>query len=123
MDDIIDMLAAEGMFTAFIAIARRSGVESILRGAGPLTLFVPPDPAFSPLPPVHERVFMLNHMVSGRYTAADLMSLDALPALSGIILPVSAAEGLQVGGVFITRADIEAANGLIHVIEQPLVAA
>ncbi|NWG20109.1 MAG: fasciclin domain-containing protein [Chloroflexi bacterium] len=77
MDDIIDMLAAEGMFTAFIAIARRSGVESILRGAGPLTLFVPPDPAFSPLPPVHERVFMLNHMVSGRYTAADLMSLDA----------------------------------------------
>lgn len=123
MYDIIDVLAAEGIFTVFSAMARRTGVEAVLRGAGPLTLFVPPDSTFPPAPSVSERSFLLNHMVSGRYTAADLMYRDALAALSGIILPVSATEGLQVGGVFITHADIEAANGIIHVIERPLLVA
>ncbi|HKB93997.1 MAG TPA: fasciclin domain-containing protein [Gaiellaceae bacterium] len=61
------------------------------------------------------------HVVSGRMTAADAAGLSSAPTVEGSELPISTDDGVHVGDV--VTADIEAGNGLIHVIERVLLPA
>lgn len=128
--DIVATASAAGDFGTLLAAARAAGLVEALQGDGPLTVFAPTDAAFAALPegtvesllePENKerlKTILLYHVVSGRVYADQAAGLDAAPTLSGLSAPITAArDGLSVAGAQVVSADIDAANGVIHVVD------
>jgi uncharacterized surface protein with fasciclin (FAS1) repeats len=103
-----------------------------LRGSGPFTVFVPTDDAFAKLPKGTVRRWfeqiptlrhiLLSHVVSGRHTMSALLKLQALNTLADELLLIAVdGSSVKVNESRVTACDIEASNGLVHVIDQVLV--
>ncbi len=124
--EIFDSNAAFSTLAQALATA---GVEA-LGDTGPFTVFAPTNAAFAKLPkgeldrlllPENRaelaRILQL-HVVSGTYTAADLVNkTTTLTTLSGLSIIVDGFNGLNVGGVNVTQTDIMASNGIIQVVD------
>ncbi len=106
-----------------------AGLADTLAGEGPFTVFAPTDDAFAALPegtvesllnnvPALTDV-LLYHVVSGDVMAADVVGLNAATTLEGQDISIS----LRDGNVYLNDTvqvvitDIEASNGVIHVID------
>jgi len=133
--NIVELAAADGRFTALVAAIQAAGLEETLQGEGPYTVFAPTDDAFAELPagtvdalladPEQLSNILLYHVIPGKVMAADAMALDgqeAPTALESQSLSISVRDGnvyLNDTAQVIT-ADIEASNGVIHVIDAVL---
>ncbi|MDY7104625.1 MAG: fasciclin domain-containing protein [Actinomycetota bacterium] len=128
---IPEVAAAAGSFSTLLDLVTQAGLAETLTTGGPFTVFAPTDAAFEELladPAIAEAVsdpevltrVLLYHVVEGAVTAADLQGVDSVTTLSGQELPVDVAN-LMVGGASIAAADVEASNGVIHVIDGVLV--
>jgi len=128
--DIVDTAVAAGSFDTLVAAVQAAGLEETLRGEGPFTVFAPTNDAFAALPEGtvenllqpdsrDQLVQILTmHVVSGDVRAADVVGMSAAPTLEGTELPVTADGGtVTVGGATVVQTDIEASNGVIHVID------
>jgi uncharacterized surface protein with fasciclin (FAS1) repeats len=103
-----------------------------LQGAGPFTVFAPTDAAFAALPagliekllmPENKAVLisiLTYHVVAGKVMSTDIMAGDAA-SVEGSKLMLATDMGVQVNDAKVTQADIEASNGVIHVIDKVLV--
>ena len=135
--NIIDTAVAAGDFTTLVAAVRAAGLEDTLRGNGPFTVFAPTDEAFAALPPGTVDTLLKDptgdlakiltyHVVPGAVVAADVVGLNGQD--------VSTVEGasfrVNVGGdgsvtltdaagnnVAVVATDVQASNGVIHVID------
>jgi hypothetical protein len=110
-----------------------AGLVDALRGPGPFTVFAPTDDAFAALP--QETLdavladpeglltqILLYHVVAGKWMAADLVDGQEIVTLQGAPLTISLSdEGAMVNDANIIATDIEASNGVIHVIDAVLV--
>jgi len=116
-------------FLASAVIA--SNLSAMLREEGPYTVFAPNDTAFQKLDretleglyddPDELEAVLRYHVVDGRYTSEDLMNMAELQTLSGDNLTVNATDGsLQVGNATVIVPDINATNGVIHIIDAVL---
>jgi len=131
--DIVDTAIADGRFTTLVAAIQAAGLVDALKAKGPFTVFAPTDDAFAALPkgtidslllPKNKQQLtdiLLYHVVSGKVMAADLTGLSAAPTLLGKDLAVK----VDMGNVYINESkviitDIEASNGVIHVIDKVL---
>ena len=142
---IADNIAASPMHTSLAAALTQAGLAQTLSGAGPFTLFAPTDAAFTQVPPVTREGWMrpaqqsvlagvLNyHVVPGKLTAADLgAQIDAAGGQatlktadgqeltarkSGDSILLTSASGNK---AVVTEADVEQANGVVHVIDAVL---
>jgi uncharacterized surface protein with fasciclin (FAS1) repeats len=131
--NIVETARDAGTFTTLIAAIDRAGLEPTLAGEGPFTVFAPSDAAFAQLPegtvesllaePDKLTQVLTYHVVPGRVTAADAAALTTAPTVQGEELSVSVDGSLHVDGAHVTSADIEAANGIIHVIDRVLLPA
>lgn len=126
----VEKAAARGKFTTFARLARASGLEEVLKGPGPHTVFVPTDEAFSALgagkveelllPANRERLraILYLHAVRGNMLMREISQLRGSGAtavsLQGSWLGI-AKEG-EVNGARILKSDIAASNGTVHVI-------
>ena len=116
-----------GLSTAATAIDA-AGLTDVLEQPGPFTLFVPTDPAFAELPNtqladlLNDTVALANmlqyHLVLDTVTSGDLAVLPTLLTASGETLTVTVEENgrIFINGAPVYQADIEAANGIIHVV-------
>lgn len=133
LSDIVDTAAADGRFTTLAAALQAAGLVDALKGEGPFTVFAPTDDAFAKLPPgtvesllkpenlEQLKSILLYHVVEGKVMAADVVGLSSAPTLLGKDLSVT----VDMGTVYINDAkviltDIEASNGVIHVIDSVL---
>jgi uncharacterized surface protein with fasciclin (FAS1) repeats len=132
--DIVDIAVEDGRFTTLVAAVEAAGLVDALKGEGPLTVFAPTDDAFAALPegtidalladiPALSDI-LLYHVVEGKVMAADVVGLSEAPTLQGS----SAAISVEEGSVFVDAAqviitDIEASNGVIHVIDAVIIPA
>jgi transforming growth factor-beta-induced protein len=127
--DIVDTAVADGRFTTLVAAVQAAGLEDALRAEGPLTVFAPTDDAFAALPEGTVEALLadvpaltdilLYHVADGKYMASDVVALDMVPTLQGQYLDVS--EGsVMLDDAQIIITDIEASNGVIHVIDAVL---
>lgn len=129
--DIVDVAAEAGTFTTLLEAARVAGLVEVLKGDGPLTVFAPTDAAFAKLPagtvealladPARLAEVLKYHVVPGRIMAADVMKAGrAQPQTAqGGMLNVRVENGqVRVDDATVTAADVEASNGVIHVIDQ-----
>lgn len=127
---LLETTAAAGLFTTLVSALEAAGLAELLTGSGPWTLFAPTDEAFAKLPAAvavslrddaPRLVATLRyHLVPARLVAADLMHQTSAPTLYGPALSFDVNAGIKVNNAYITRADIEAANGVIHAIDQVL---
>ena len=131
---IVDIAAADGRFTTLVAAVQAAGLAETLSGEGPFTVFAPTDDAFAALPagtveslllPENKQALtdiLLYHVASGKVMAADVVTLTSVPTLLGKDVTVTVKDGKvflnDTAEVIIT--DIEASNGVIHVIDAVL---
>lgn len=129
--DIVDLAASVGVFNTLLAAAQAAGLESVLRGDGPLTVFAPTDEAFANLPAgtvesllepenMDTLVRILTyHVAGGTYTSAELAGYSSLEMISGDTAQVSiSSSGATIDEAMIVEADLMAGNGIVHVISE-----
>lgn len=131
--NIVEVAREAGSFTTLLAAVDAAGLEGTLAGGGPFTVFAPSDEAFRKLPagtveslladPAKLTEVLTYHVVPGRVTAAEAAGLSSAATVQGSELPISTDGGVHVGDASVVSADIEASNGVIHVIDRVLLPA
>ena len=131
--DIVDTAVAAGSFETLVAAVQAAGLVETLKGPGPFTVFAPTDEAFAALPDgtvetllmpenIDQLVAILTyHVVADELLAADVLSRSTIETVQGQSLDVSLVEGAPfVDASGIVQTDIQASNGVIHVIDSVL---
>jgi transforming growth factor-beta-induced protein len=130
--NIVATAKAAGKFTTLTALLKKSGLAGTLAKKGPFTVFAPTDAAFARVPKATLNALAKNkaklravlrfHVVKGQVPAAQAMKLRSTKTLEGKSLKIRVKGGkVIVGGATVTKADVLASNGVIHVINKVLV--
>ena len=128
---IVDVAIAAGDFTTLVAAVEAAGLVETLSGEGPFTVFAPTDAAFDALPdgalddlladPDALAAVLTYHVVAGEVRAADVVGLDSAETVNGATVDIEVdGDVVRVGGAEVLVTDIEASNGVIHVIDAVL---
>lgn len=130
--DIVDIAVADDRFETLVAALQAADLVDTLKGAGPFTVFAPTDDAFDALPagtldsllqdiPALKDV-LLYHVVSGKVMAADVVELTSATTVLGEDVTVTVDQGnVYINDAKVIITDIEASNGVIHVIDAVLI--
>ncbi len=131
--DIVDTAIAAGSFNTLVAAVQAADLVDTLKGEGPFTVFAPTDEAFAALPagtvdnlllPENrdQLVAVLTyHVIPGRVMSADIAGQTlSVETVQGGELEVDATSGVMVNDATVVTADVEASNGVIHVIDTVL---
>jgi uncharacterized surface protein with fasciclin (FAS1) repeats len=131
--DIVETAAAAGSFNTLLAAAKAAGLVGTLKGHGPFTVFAPTDEAFAALPEGTVETLLMPenkdqlvailtyHVVPAKVMSGDIAGKKAnVLTVNGEKVFVNAKNGVKVGGANVVAADIEASNGVIHVIDKVL---
>jgi len=129
---IVEIAVADGRFTKLVAAVQAAGLVETLNGPGPFTVFAPTDEAFAKLPegtfealaadvPTLTNI-LLYHVVPGKVLAADVVELTSADTALGQPLAIRVEDGkVYVDEAQVLITDIEASNGVIHVIDTVIV--
>lgn len=124
---IVDIAAGDDRFETLVAAVTAAGLVDTLSGEGPFTVFAPTDAAFAELPDGTVEALLNDiptltailtyHVVPGAVMSGDL-SDGMMPAtVNGQTVTIGVGDGVTVDGANVIIADIEASNGVIHVID------
>jgi uncharacterized surface protein with fasciclin (FAS1) repeats len=126
--DIVAVASGAGSFSTLVAAVQAAGLVETLQGEGPFTVFAPTDDAFAALPagvldklllPENQDVLvkiLTYHVVAGKVMAADVTAGD-VATVEGQTIALATDDGVTVNGAKVVTADVEASNGVIHVID------
>lgn len=128
---IVDVAVGAGDFTTLVSAVEAAGLVETLSGEGPFTVFAPTDAAFEALPEGALDDLLADtdalgavltyHVVGEELMAADVVEATELTTVNGAALPVMVdGETVMVGDATVVTTDIEASNGVIHVIDAVL---
>lgn len=129
--DIVDVAVGAGQFKTLVTAVQAAGLVDTLKGKGPYTVFAPTDAAFAKLPagtvesllkPENKArlvAVLTYHVVPGKVMSSDIAGKStAVATVQGQSVKVDASMGsVKVDSAKVTSADIEASNGVIHVID------
>lgn len=130
-DDIVATAAGNPDFSTLVAAVQAAGLVEVLQGEGPFTVFAPTNAAFAALPEgtveslleAENRdtltAILTYHVVSGTVMSADIPEGSTeVPTVQGTTLTVEKTDaGVTINGANVISVDIEASNGVIHVID------
>ena len=130
---VVDIAVSNPDFSTLVAAVQTAGLVEALQGEGPFTVFTPTNEAFAKLleglgitaedllghPQLGD--VLLYHVVAGKVLSTDLTDGMAAPTLGGQEITVSLTDGVKINESNVIAADIEASNGVIHVIDTVLV--
>ncbi|MDA7964877.1 fasciclin domain-containing protein [Ruegeria sp.] len=132
--DIVDTAVSAGSFNTLVAAVQAAGLVDTLKGDGPYTVFAPTDEAFAALPEGTVESLLLPenkdqlvsiltyHVVPAKIMSGDIAGKRAkVLTVQGDRLSVNAKNGVKVNGAEVVQADIEASNGVIHVIDAVII--
>ena len=131
---IVDIAVEDGRFNTLVAAVTAAELAETLSGEGPFTVFAPTDDAFAALPegtveslllPENKQALtdiLLYHVVSGKVMAADVVGLTNAPTILGKDITITVKDGNVYlnDTIQVIITDIEASNGVIHVIDAVL---
>lgn len=128
--DIVETAVGAGSFKTLVAAAQAAGLVETLKGAGPFTVFAPTDEAFAKLPagtvenllkPENKKslvAILTYHVVPGKVMSKDIAGKKLTPkSVEGSQISIDATNGVKIDNAKVVKADIEASNGVIHVID------
>jgi uncharacterized surface protein with fasciclin (FAS1) repeats len=125
---IVDIAASDDTFSTLVAAVTAADLVETLSGEGPFTVFAPTNEAFAALPDGVLEALLLPenkpmlvkiltyHVVSGNVASTDLVA-GAVPTVEGSDIMVSLGDSVTVNNATVILADVEASNGVIHVID------
>ncbi len=132
-NDIVDTAVAAGSFTTLVAAVQAAGLVDTLKGDGPFTVFAPTDDAFAALPagtveglladPEALAKILTYHVVAGKVMSGDLSDGMMAATVNGAEIKIGTMGGVMVNDANVVSADIEASNGVIHVIDKVILPA
>ena len=125
--DIVDTAVSAGQFNTLATALKAAGLVDTLKGPGPFTVFAPTDAAFAKIPPAQLEALLKDkakltsvltyHVVPGQVMASDVKP-GAVKTVQGSALTVRTQGGkVMVDNATVTKTDISADNGVIHVID------
>ena len=130
---IVDIAAGNPDFSTLVAAVKAAGLVETLSGDGPFTVFAPTNEAFAKLPegkvdslladiPTLKKI-LTYHVVAGKVMAADVVGLDSATTVQGDEVKIAVVDGKVKlnDSAMVTATDLEASNGVIHVIDTVLI--
>jgi uncharacterized surface protein with fasciclin (FAS1) repeats len=133
---ILETAAAAGSFKTLAAALHAAGLTEALSGHGPFTVFAPTDEAFAKLPegtvesllkPENKaklQAILKYHVVAGKVGALAAISAKSAATLQGGSVHVTVDDGkVKINESTVVKPDIQASNGIIHVIDNVLLPA
>jgi uncharacterized surface protein with fasciclin (FAS1) repeats len=128
MPTIVDIAVQAGSFNTLVQAVQAAGLVETLSGEGPFTVFAPTDEAFAQIPQDTLQAVLADkekltailtyHVVPGKLMAADVVRSTQLQTVQGQSITVSTEGGVRVDDANVVQTDIEADNGVIHVIDK-----
>ena len=129
--NVVETAAANPELTTLTKLINDAGLAETLKGTGPFTVFAPTDAAFAKVPAAtmdalakdkdRLRQVLTFHVVPGKVMAADVKTGN-VKTVNGAEVPLSRSGGfVGVDQALVTKADISATNGVIHIIDQVLI--
>jgi uncharacterized surface protein with fasciclin (FAS1) repeats len=129
---IVEVAAANPDFETLVAAVTAAGLAETLSGEGPFTVFAPTDEAFEALPegvldalllPENAEALtsiLTYHVVAGEVMAADVTAGD-VETVEGSTIAITTDGGVKVNDANVIATDVDASNGVIHVIDAVIV--
>lgn len=127
--DIVDTAVAAGSFKTLAAALKAADLVDVLKGHTEFTVFAPTDEAFAKLPtgtvetllqPGNKdllRSILLYHVVEGEVKAGEVVKLTDVTTVNGQRASIDTASGVAIEGANVIATDVDASNGVIHVID------
>lgn len=128
--DIVDTAVAAGTFNTLAAALEAGDLVDTLKADGPYTVFAPTDEAFAKLPAGTVEMLLMPenkdklvailtyHVVPGKVTAAEVITMTSAPTANGSDVAISIVdETVFINDSKVIATDIEASNGIIHVVD------
>lgn len=128
--NIVDTAVEAGKFKTLAAALGAAGLVDAVKGPGPFTVFAPSDEAFAKLPkgtvetllkPENKdklKAILLFHVVEGRVYSEDALAAKSAATLQGSKVEITVKDGAAyVNGAKILATDVDASNGVIHIID------
>jgi len=130
--NIVQTAQAAGNFKTLTKLVVKAGLADTLSNSGPYTVFAPTDAAFKKVPkstlkslarhPAKLRAVLLYHVVAGRVPSSQVVMLKSAKTLNGKSVRIHTAGGkVFVNNAKVIKADINASNGVIHVVNRVLI--
>ncbi|NJL23202.1 MAG: fasciclin domain-containing protein [Leptolyngbyaceae cyanobacterium SM1_3_5] len=127
MANLVETASQAGSFTTLLAAAEAAGLVDFLKGPGPFTILAPTDDAFAALPegtvdallqdvPKLKRILMY-HVLAGEVLAENLAELEEAETEEGSIVAIEHGDTLKINQATVTKTDILADNGVIHILD------
>ncbi len=133
-EDIVGIAAGNKDFSTLVTAVKAAGLVETLQGDGPFTVFAPTNAAFAKLPKATLEALLKDkkaltailtyHVVSGKVMAADVVKLKdgtKVKTVNGAEVKIGTKKGVKVNDSNVVKTDIEASNGVIHVIDTVLI--
>lgn len=124
---IVEVAVGAGSFQTLVAAVKAAGLVETLEGEGPFTVFAPTDEAFAKIPKDQLDALLADkqaltavltyHVLPGKVMAADVVGLDSATTVQGSNITIDTSDGVKVDNANVVKTDIEASNGVIHVID------
>lgn len=133
--DVVDTAVEAGSFNTLVAAVQAAGLVETLKGDGPFTVFAPTDEAFAALPegtvesllkPENKDqliAILTYHVVPGKVMSGDLSDDMTAATVQGGEITIDLDNGVMVNDATVVTADVEAGNGVIHVIDKVILPA
>jgi uncharacterized surface protein with fasciclin (FAS1) repeats len=128
MANIVNIATSSNKFKTLIDAVNATELAEILSKSGPFTVFAPSDEAFAKIPlvtivnlwsnPIQLKHFLASHVVPGKLMKADFKNIHTVSSVEGKLIPITFVNGFAVNNITVVAADIEADNGVIHVIDE-----
>lgn len=130
--DIVATAAAAGTFNTLAAALTAADLVATLQGPGPFTVLAPTDEAFAKIPEADLQALLANkeeltkvltyHVIAGNVPASQVTTLTEATTVEGRKITIAVVDGKVVlnGNVNVTATDVQASNGVIHVIDAVL---
>lgn len=130
MPTIIDIAVQAGSFNTLVQAVQAAGLVETLSSEGPFTVFAPTDEAFAQIPQDTLQAVLADkekltailtyHVAPGKLMATDVVRSSQIPTVQGQSITVNTEGGVKVDDANVIQTDIEADNGVIHVIDKVL---
>ena len=131
--DIVDLAVGNDGLKTLVAAVKAGGLVDVLKSDGPFTVFAPTDEAFAALPagtveglledPEALAAILTYHVVPGKVMSTDLTNEMEATTVNGADVTIMTEGGVMVEDANVVAADIEASNGVIHVIDSVILPA
>jgi len=130
--NIVETAVGAGKFDTLVSLVEEAGLAETLATGGNFTVFAPTDAAFAKVPkktlaalkadPAKLKAVLLYHVIQGELRANRIMKRSSIETLNGAPVTVKVTRGVvKVDSARVIQANVEASNGVIHVINRVLI--